>query len=89
MVEVLVAGSLLGLGYLVNKDNERPLDNITPTLKTNNKNKRTLYHSNIVQTSNIKEESLVKKNHKKSINAIDTNIIPNHFNDRIIIRSLK
>ena len=39
MVEVLVAGSLLGLGYLVNKDNERPLDNITPTLKTNNKNK--------------------------------------------------
>ena len=30
MVEVLVAGSLLGLGYLVNKDNQRPLDKIMP-----------------------------------------------------------
>ena len=84
MVEVLVAGSLLGLGYLVNKDNERPLDKITPSLKSNSINKRTLYHTNIVQTSNKKEETLVKKNHKKSINAIDTNIIPTHFNDRII-----
>ena len=58
MVEVLVAGSLLGLGYLVNKDNERPLDKITPSLKSNNICKKTLYNSNIVQMANRKEEKL-------------------------------
>ena len=84
MVEVLVAGSLLGLGYLVNKDNDRPLDIITPILKPKNISKKTLYNTDIINRAIKKEEKLVKKNFIKSKNAIDTNIIPNYFNDKII-----
>ena len=83
MVEVLVAGSLIGLGYLVNKDNERSLDEDITPLKIK-KNKKILYDKSIVNNANNEEKKMVINNTKKSKNAIDTNIIPLHFNDRIV-----
>jgi hypothetical protein len=83
-MEVLVAGSLLGLGYLVNKDNERPLDEPQPMPKTNKKYRKNVYESNFFPNALEIEAKKTNKNFKKAKNAIDTNIIPPYFNDRII-----
>ena len=93
-MEVVVASSLLGLGYLLNKDginksentNFRQLDtkqNI-PNQKNNTQYQYDAYNSDSYGVAETTQIHKVRKNWKKAKDAVNTNIVPPFFNDAII-----
>ena len=85
-MEVVIASSLLGMGYLLNSEkNTRPYDQPKPI--PNQKTvqyKKDNYQTNQYLVATTTERGKVSKNYKKAKNAIETNIVPHHFNDSLI-----
>ena len=83
-MEVIIGGSLLGLGYLMKDEPNREYDkNIEMTSKTNKQYQITPHTSQSYYNVHKNEENKVKKKYEQAKKAIETNIIPPYFNDRI------
>jgi hypothetical protein len=89
-MEVLVASSLLGVGYLLNNNTNdkyfRQLD--TKLSNVPKKIKQYQYQSDALNTNYYNtvhsiEAKKVEQNYKKAKDAINTNIVPSYFNDAI------
>jgi len=93
-MEVIVASSLLGLGYLLNKDGVNKSGSETfrelesklniPNQTNTVQYKKDAYNTNSYGVAETTEIHKVKKNWKKAKDAINTNIVPPFFNDAII-----
>jgi hypothetical protein len=87
-MEVIVAGSLLGVGYLLNNnipnkqfrqyDNKKP-NPINPTILQQSDALTT----NAYNTTHKIEAQKIEKNYNKAKDAVNTNIIPPYFNEAI------
>jgi len=83
-MEVIIGGSLLGLGYLMKDEPNREYDkNIEITSKTNKQYQITPHTSQSYYNVHKNEENKVKLKYEQAKKAIETNIIPPYFNDRI------
>ena len=83
-MEVIIGGSLLGLGYLMKDEPNREYDkNIEITSKTNKQYQITPHTSQSYYNVHKDEENKVKKRYEQAKKSIDTNIVPPYFNDRI------
>jgi hypothetical protein len=86
-MEVIIASSLLGVGYLLNNDinKHRPFDAHIPKPVNRGILQNTdALNSKIYSTSKMIEARKVENNYNKAKDAINTNIIPSYFNEAII-----
>jgi hypothetical protein len=86
-MEVIIASSLLGVGYLLNNDANKYRQFDTHVPKPVNRSvlqKKDALTSEIYSTSRMIEAQKVENNYNKAKDAINTNIIPNYFNEAII-----
>ena len=83
----LITSSVIGTGYNLNKDgkNSRKKDNSNNLFR--DKNNQFVYNSNYYDNVKNKESSLANRNFFNARNAIQTNIIPGQFNNKIINNS--
>jgi hypothetical protein len=90
-MEVLVASSLLGVGYLLNNNtNDKYFRQFDTKLSNVPKKFQQYQHqsdalnTNYYNTAHTIEAKKVEQNYKKAKDAINTNIVPPYFNDAII-----
>ena len=81
-MEFLLAGSIIGAGYMLSKDGkERQIE--TKKMDETEPSENNIYDSNYYSKTRKDIVTKVNNNFKKSRNAIETNIIPPQFNNRI------
>ena len=81
-MEGLLSGGVTGAGYLLNGKNNRIQNSGDNIFKE--PSQLNIYTSNQIDNIREYEKSLVNNNYKKAVDAIDTNIIPQQFNSKII-----
>jgi len=82
-MEFILAGSLLGAGFLLSsngKENRQVYNNDSNEI---NPSENTIYDSNHIDTTRKEEALKAMKRFQKAKNAIDTNIVPPQFNNKI------
>ena len=81
-MEFLLAGSIIGAGFMLSKDGK---ERILKDKKLNepNPSENNIYDSNYYNKTKKKIITKVNNNFQKSRNAIETNIIPPQFNNKI------
>jgi hypothetical protein len=86
-MEVIVASSLLGVGYLLNNNTPnkffRQFDSKMTIPQQNRQQQSSALVTNFYNTSHALEAKKVEKNYRKARDGINTNIIPPYFNDAI------
>jgi len=86
-MEVIVASSLLGVGYLLNNNTPnkffRQFDQKMEIPQANKQQQSSALVTNFFNTSHAQEAKKVEQNYKKSRDGINTNVIPPYFNDAI------
>ena len=82
-MEYLLAGTVLGAGYLLNSNNSNEQENNIDNIEVE-PSQSDIYSSDHYKATKLKESNIANERFNKSKNAIDTNIIPPQFNNRII-----
>tara|TARA_Y100000385_G_scaffold281767_1_gene335125 strand:+ start:10047 stop:13007 length:2961 start_codon:yes stop_codon:yes gene_type:complete len=82
-MEYLLAGTVLGAGYLLNSNNSNEQENNIDNIEVE-PTQSDIYSSDHYKVTKLKESNIANERFNKSKNAIDTNIIPPQFNNRII-----
>ena len=82
-MDKLLFGGITGAGYLLSKNgkNNRKKNESNNVFKQ--PSQKSIYETNYIDKNRQHEEILAKNNFKKSVNAINTNVIPPHFNSKI------
>jgi len=82
-MELAIAGGVLALGYALqnNSKNKQNSDDVTNAEVPSVNN---MYKSNYSIETRSQEQKKVEENHTKSKKPIETNIIPKHFNEKIL-----
>jgi hypothetical protein len=81
-MEFLIGTSVLAAGYLLSKNGNKTTNNSNQTIKSRLNNK-TIYNSNNIETVKLIEKKKANRNFSKTKDAINTNVIPPYFNQKI------
>jgi len=83
-MEVVIIGALAGLGYYVNPKRELDIHKSIPNRKKiEPQYQQDTYNSTYYNNTTSFENTQLNKNYTKAKDAVNTNKIPNYFNDRI------
>ena len=86
-MEVIVASSLLGVGYLLNNNTPdkffRQFDPKIEIPSINKQQQSSALVTNFYNTTNALESRKVEQNYKKARDAVNTNVIPPYFNNAV------
>ena len=83
-MEVVIIGALAGLGYYVNPKRELDIHKSIPNhTKIEPQYQQDTYNSTYYNNTTSFENTQLNKNYVKAKDAVNTNKIPNYFNDRI------
>merc|ERR1711988_784113 len=84
IMEYLLAGTVLGAGYLLGTNGKNKRETDVQNIKEENPSETNIYKNNYSRDAKEQEVKMMDKRFNDSRNAIETNIIPPQFNNKII-----
>jgi len=83
-MESLLLGSVVGAGYTLNKDGKNNRQNNVSNDLFTDPSQNSIYSSNYLENVNNIEKGFARDNFEKSKDALNTNVIPPGFNNKIV-----